>query len=201
MSVAVEKHRTWKFGDFTLDVDRGSLMRDGVDVKLRPQSFAVLSYLIRHHGVLVTKQELLDDIWGKKAVTDDSLTHCLIDIRKALGDDNHQLIRTVPRRGFIFEISVEDPGSHDTVVVDSASRWRWAAAVAVVAAVAHFGYGMVQHNSVPQLTADNSDAALPKSIAVLPFDDMSEFQDQAYFANGMAEEIINLLTQIDDLRT
>jgi TolB-like protein/DNA-binding winged helix-turn-helix (wHTH) protein len=193
-------HRTWSFGGFTLDADRGSLSRDGVDVKLRPQSFAVLSYLVQHHGVLVTKEELLDAIWGRKAVTDDSLTHCLIDIRKALGDDARQKIRTIPRRGFIFEIDIDEPASEGTVAAASVGRWRLVATVAIIVGILGIGYGALERSLESPRAPDQSIEVLPKSIAVLPFADMSESQDQAYFAAGMSEEIINLLAQIDDLQ-
>ena len=131
MSTAGDGHETWTFGDFSLDIDRGSLLRYGQEVKLRPQSFAVLTYLVKRHGILVTKKELLDAVWGKKAVTDDSLTHCLIDIRKALGDSTHQQIRTVPRRGFIFEIDVRDPVDRTASADAAVNRWRLVAVVAI----------------------------------------------------------------------
>ena len=200
MPVRGGNHRTWSFGGFTLDADRGSLSRDGVDVKLRPQSFAVLSYLVQHPGVLVTKQELLDAIWGRKAVTDDSLTHCLIDIRKALGDDARKKIRTIPRRGLIFEMNIEDPGTEDMVTAASVGRWRLVATVAIIVGILGIGYGALEHSLESPRAPDQSIDVLPKSIAVLPFADMSELQDQAYFAAGMSEEIINLLAQIDDLQ-
>ena len=99
-------HRGYRFGPFCLDIDRAALLKNGKTVRLRRQSFDVLLYLIERHGRLVEKEELLQAIWGNTPVTDDSLTHCLIDIRKVLGDSQHELIRTVPRRGFIFDIPV-----------------------------------------------------------------------------------------------
>ena len=59
------RHRIYTFGDFALDLDRGALLRAGADVKLRPQSFAVLNYLVERHGKLVTRDELIDAIWGQ----------------------------------------------------------------------------------------------------------------------------------------
>jgi len=102
------------------------------ELPLRPQSFAVLSYLVQKPGVLVSKKELLDAIWGKKAVTDDSLTHCLIDIRRAIGDDAHEMIRTVPRRGFIFELEVDETGVRQPALLVSAHRWQLVAIVALL---------------------------------------------------------------------
>jgi len=103
-SSEIQDHRGFSFAEFTLDIDRAALLRSGSDVKLRPQSFDVLRILVERQGMLVTKEELLHEIWGGTHVTDDSLTHCIIDIRKALDDSGRRIIRTVPRRGFVFDI-------------------------------------------------------------------------------------------------
>jgi DNA-binding response OmpR family regulator len=68
VSIPSAIHRTYSFGKYTLDLDRGALLRAGADVKLRPKSFEVLSYLVQRHGLLVTKNELLDAIWGQTEV-------------------------------------------------------------------------------------------------------------------------------------
>jgi DNA-binding winged helix-turn-helix (wHTH) protein/tetratricopeptide (TPR) repeat protein len=101
-----QDHRGFSFAEFVLDTDRAALFQAGVDVKLRPQAFDVLRILVERQGTLVTKEELLREIWGETAVTDDSLTHCIIDIRKALGDTERQIVRTISRRGFVFDIPV-----------------------------------------------------------------------------------------------
>lgn len=101
-----QQHHGFEFVGYTLDLDRAALIKDGVDQNLRPQVFDVLRYLVERSGSLVSKEELLTEIWGDKAVTDDSLTHCVIEIRKALHDTDRSIIRTVPRRGFVFDIPV-----------------------------------------------------------------------------------------------
>lgn len=100
-------HCGFVFGAFVLDIDRAALLHNGKNVRLRPKSLDVLIHLVEHHGCLVGKEELLDAVWDKAEVSDDSLTHCLIDIRKVLGDTERKMIRTVPRRGFIFDLPVE----------------------------------------------------------------------------------------------
>jgi DNA-binding winged helix-turn-helix (wHTH) protein len=103
------QHDGFEFAGFTLDLDRAALFKDSVDLGLRPQVIDVLRYLVERSGSLVTKEELLASIWGDKAVTDDSLTHCIIEIRKALEDADRRIIRTVPRRGFVCVVSSRDP--------------------------------------------------------------------------------------------
>jgi DNA-binding winged helix-turn-helix (wHTH) protein/Tfp pilus assembly protein PilF len=100
-------HRGFVFDMFVLDIDRAALLHNGKNVGLRPKSLDVLRFLVEHAGCLVEKEELMDAVWQKAAVSDDSLTHCLIDIRKVLGDTERKMIRTVPRRGFIFDLPVE----------------------------------------------------------------------------------------------
>ena len=100
------QHHTLSFNDFTLDLTRGSLLRGDVEIKLRPKSFETLRHLVENSGRLISKNELIAAVWPDTSVTDDSLVQCLIEIRRALGDSAQQLVKTVPRRGYIFEAEV-----------------------------------------------------------------------------------------------
>lgn len=130
-----DDYRSYSFAEFTLDLHRGVLQQGSEDIKLRPQSFEVLCCLVRHHGTLVSKQQLFDTVWHGSVVTDDSLTQCLIDIRKAIGDVSRTMIRTVPARGFRFDLPVSVQ-AEPTAVEETASgsrrsvvRRRWSALV------------------------------------------------------------------------
>ena len=103
-----DRQPLYRFGEFTLDTSRGVLLDNGVEVVLRPQSVMVLQVLLENHGRLVSKDELHDRVWGQKAVTDDSLAQCLVDIRRALRDTDKKLVRTLPRRGYLFETSASN---------------------------------------------------------------------------------------------
>jgi DNA-binding winged helix-turn-helix (wHTH) protein/Tol biopolymer transport system component len=89
-----------------LDLDRATLCRENEELTLRPKSFEVLTYLAEHHGRLVTKGELVERLWPNTAVTDNSLAQCIVEIRRVLGDDTQQLIRTIARRGYLFTAPV-----------------------------------------------------------------------------------------------
>ena len=193
-STSSASHRTFSFGEFTLDLDRGALLRAGADIKLRPKSFEVLCYLVERRGLLVAKDDLLDAIWGRTAVTEDAITQCLSDIRKAIRDQSQEKIRTIPRRGYIFDLPVT--ASEASSRNKSASSWpRSYSGVALVlilgVAAAWWGFGD-RAVDVPKTTA-------PISIAVLPFLDMSPEQDQAFFADGISEEILNRLAHMPGL--
>src|ERR1700726_4832666 len=93
------------FDGFVIDLARGCLRRNGADLKLRPKSFEVLRFLAENHGRLLGKEEIISAVWKDAFVTDNSLVQCLIEIRRALGDDSQTIIRTVPRRGYIFDVT------------------------------------------------------------------------------------------------
>src|SRR5262245_38673749 len=108
-------HQTYVFDEFTLDLTRGCLLRGQEELKLRPKSFEVLKYVVENNGRRSSKDELIRAVWVDTAVTDDSVVQCLKDIRHALHDDTQQMIKTVPRRGYIFDRPVTSDGSIATV--------------------------------------------------------------------------------------
>lgn len=100
----------YRFGEFTLDLDREALVQNGQEIRLRPKCYQVLKVLVEHHGRLVTKEQLHEAVWAPAVVGDDSLAHCLIEIRRALGAAGGDMISTVPRRGYVFEPDIERLG-------------------------------------------------------------------------------------------
>ncbi|MGB5249699.1 MAG: winged helix-turn-helix domain-containing protein [Gammaproteobacteria bacterium] len=199
----------YKFGEFTLDTERGTLLKDGAEIKLRPKSYKLLVYLLQRPGKLVSRDELMTAIWGQTVVTEDSITHCVIDIRKAIGDAEQQMIRTIPKRGYILELDVttqavrhdgagEPAGNPD---IGISGRGIALAATILLALLTLGGVWWQIDRSGTEATDSGNDArvAPANSIAVLPFVDLSANQDQRYFAEGISEEVIHLLAQAPDL--
>lgn len=98
--------RVWTFDRFKLDLARHSLTSGGEDIELRPKTFDVLCYLVQNAGRVISKQELHDAVWVNVSVSDDSFVQCVRELRQKLGDDAHQLIKTVSRRGYLFDAVV-----------------------------------------------------------------------------------------------
>ncbi|MDX2378197.1 MAG: winged helix-turn-helix domain-containing protein [Acidimicrobiia bacterium] len=96
--------RVYRFGDCELDAGRRELRRGEISVHLEPQVFDVLARLIVDAGVLVTKDQLLDDVWGSRFVSPSALSSRIKSARAATGDDGttQRVIRTVHGRGFMF---------------------------------------------------------------------------------------------------
>jgi predicted ATPase/DNA-binding winged helix-turn-helix (wHTH) protein len=93
-----------EFDEFVLDLARFELRRNGTPVQVERQVFDLLVYLVHAQGRVVTKEELLDNVWGTRFVTESALTTQIKFARRALGDDGtrQRFIRTVHRRGYEF---------------------------------------------------------------------------------------------------
>jgi len=100
------------FDSFVLDLARGVVRVDGVDLDLRPKSFAVLRHLASNAGRLISKQDLHAAVWGNVAVSDDSLVQCVRELRLKLRDDDHRIIKTVSRRGYRLDAEPVPPSHH-----------------------------------------------------------------------------------------
>src|SRR5215467_2180801 len=111
-------HRVLRFDRFALDLTRGRLRASDDDIQLRPKAFEVLCYLAANAGRLVLKQELYEAVWPDVTVSDDSIVQCIGELRHKLGDDDRRLIKTVARRGYLFDTAVSDgpPSGSDASV-------------------------------------------------------------------------------------
>ena len=224
MGISVEQASGYRFGAFILDAERGALRGPDGEIRLRRKSFLLLLYMVRNPGRLLSRDELFNAIWGHTAVTDDSLTQCLVEIRRALGDESRQVVRTVPRRGYLFDEPVTPLAGEVPTPAAPVRNLRWsvlagASAVAGAIIVLVMAWWLldsagpqranvpgaaprdVPASAVPASAIPVSDVpVVPNSIAVLPFVDMSADQDQEYFGDGIAEEILNLLTRVEGLK-
>ena len=101
----------YQFADVTVDLDRFELRRAGVPQHVEPQVLEVLTYLIRHRDRLVTKKELMDQVWHDRFISDSAITSRIKAARRATGDDGERqnVIRTVHGRGYRFVADVAQP--------------------------------------------------------------------------------------------
>jgi TolB-like protein len=155
-----------QFETFTLDPDRRSLERDGRPLALRPQAMEVLCYLAKNPGRPVSKEELFHEVWPGISVTDDSLVQCVRDIREVLEDSGHRIVKTVPRRGYLFAGLLTRRQRRDSPI-----------------AIGPYGEAAVL--PLPDRP----------SIAILPFANLSGDPDQDYFSDGIVEDITTALSR------
>jgi pimeloyl-ACP methyl ester carboxylesterase/DNA-binding winged helix-turn-helix (wHTH) protein len=98
----------YAFGGCELDLERFELRRDGVARRIEPQVFDVLVLLVRQRERVVSKEEILDTVWGDRFVSESALTSRIKALRQAVGDDGRgqRIVRTVHRRGYQFAAEV-----------------------------------------------------------------------------------------------
>jgi len=101
--------KTYCFAGFTLDLRRSSLRSGNAEIELRPKSFLLLRYLVENSGRLVSRDELMKALWPDVIVTDESVTRCVSDVRRALGDSAQRIIKTLSKRGYVLTASVFEP--------------------------------------------------------------------------------------------
>ncbi len=113
-----------RFGDIDVDVGRREVRRAGSVVHLEPQAFDLLIVLIDHRDRVLTKNELLDGVWGHRFVSDANLTTRVKEIRRAVGDDGRQqhTIRNVRGRGYRFVADTEVTDAPPTAPVGLIGR-------------------------------------------------------------------------------
>jgi len=190
-------------GDFVFSVEADEL-RDGSGqpVHLRRQSSEVLSYLVDRVGETVSKAELFENVWAKTAVTDDSLSQCIADIRRALNDTDHKMILTLPKKGYRLVPTSRSSGPSKAAATAAnggvGSHLKLAAfgliAVVVLALGAFWELG--QDRLVP---SDRLPLPNKPSIAVLAFEDLSVGADTSYLSDAIAEGIIVDLSRYSEL--
>jgi DNA-binding winged helix-turn-helix (wHTH) protein len=112
------------FGRFALDLARGSLLSGDREITLRPETSAVLRFLVEHPDRLVAKEELLEAGWPGLIVGEDPLTLSIGELRRALGDEDGRLIVGVPGRGYWFAPAAV-PGERRKARGWHPLRWRW----------------------------------------------------------------------------
>jgi TolB-like protein/DNA-binding winged helix-turn-helix (wHTH) protein/Tfp pilus assembly protein PilF len=190
----------YEFGEFRLDALRRVLssQADGQSLPVTGKVFDALLYMVERAGQVLDKRTLLSALWPDVVVEEGNLTQTIHTLRRVLGEtpDEHRFIVTVPGRGyrFVAEVSTSTPEEP----LPARRKSLAIGAALLVVALAGVGFFLLRGNDTGQRVAAVTAAKL--SIAVLPFVDMSEGQDQAYFAEGLSEEILNLLAQSTTLQ-
>jgi len=197
----------YRLGDFIFEMKANQLRSiDGTRVALRSQSTQVLARLLRQCGKVVSKDALAETVWQDTFVTDDSLVQCIADIRRAIGDTNHEIVQTVPKQGYLVVAKKGDAGrsGDDASGVPPASGRRGAGTAVALAAVlglAAFGLGYLASRPAEPPQATGIAAPLPNGprIVLIPFRNLGENPDDAFFTEGLTRDINAQLSRFSNL--
>ncbi len=160
----------YRFGPFQLDAAEHRLLRDGAEVPLQFKAFEILCILVERSGRLLTKEDLLRQVWPDTVVEENNLNKNISSLRKALGGPatGQSYIETVPRVGYRFVTPVTQMASSVSLPI-------------------------IGGDAVPDLPTE-------KSVAVLYFENLSGNKEDEYFRDGMTEDVITELEKIRELR-
>jgi TolB-like protein len=167
---------TFTFAGYVLDTQTHQLSHNGVPQAVEPQVFDLLSLLAKEAGNLVTKDQMIAEIWGGRVVAEATIDGRIAAARKAVGDDGRKqaVIATVVRRGIRLVVPVEVNASTP-------------------------GTTPPLPPIVPVIPVEQNQTTLMPTLVVLPFKIASGGLDE-YFCDGLTEDVIANLTHFRELR-
>jgi DNA-binding winged helix-turn-helix (wHTH) protein/tetratricopeptide (TPR) repeat protein/TolB-like protein len=187
------------FGPFIADPETGQLTEGGRLIPLTPLPFETLYYLARRSGHVVSKTELLEELWGGQSVSDGVLVQCVVDIRRALGETPKasHYIQTLPRRGYRFVApvrSVTGDGAAAPEVRAPARPLRARVAIllgALLAVIVVSGLWLAHRRGASRIEALDAETHPPErgSVLVMPILVRGADAEKAWLRNGLAEMI------------
>jgi adenylate cyclase len=185
-----------QFEGYTLDVGRNVLRAADREIALRRKSFSLLRYLVENADRLVTKEELLKAIWPDVTASDESLTHCVSEVRQALHDGDQAIIKTVARRGYRFAAPVTRVAAH--AEAPPAAESRPAGFDSGTRPTIEDARERAYVPYPPPHAGEGREGPQP-CVAVLPFTNLGGDPEQDYFSDGMTEDIITELSRFSEL--
>ena len=199
----MNQHPVYRFDDFEVDPETWRLTRGGQEIHLKPVVLKLLIYLIANRGRLVTREELMDTVWGDTVISESALTKAAARLRKALGDDSatHRYLETVHSRGYRFVADVEEIEKPDQAGLPpgkarsaTARRALFAGAAAIVVLIIL----VVVWPRAPEPGAPQDESI--GSLAVLPLHNLTGNSELEYYVDGLQDLLITELSQVPGLR-
>ena len=206
----------YEFEDFELDLKRYELRRNGRVLKLEKIPMELLILLVSRNGELVSREEIVDRLWGKDVFvdTENSINTAVRKIRQTLGDDpeNPRFVKTLVGKGYRFNAvikarpeppvatAVQEKESAATVPAGRVQGRRklWTGTIAAVAVIGLVMLGNL--GGIRDRLFGKTRVTQVGSLAVIPLENLSGDKNQEYFADGMTDELITDLAKIGNLR-
>lgn len=193
MPTEEELRQGFTLGEWEVLPLRGVLRRGDQEERPEPRVFGVLIALAKRNGDLVTRDELVDELWDGRPTSDEPINRCMSQLRGHLGDKSrpHEYVETLTRRGYRLLKPVEllHPAEPETAVAADAqvatpsSRWKAVSAAVIVAAVAWIAWTQIPPGDF-------------RSIGVMPFENASLDPANDYLVSGFKDELVHTLHNI-----
>ena len=193
----------YRFDDFLADPETWRLTRDGQEIHLEPVVLKLLIYLIANRNRLVTRDELMNTVWGDTVISESALTKAVARLRKALSDDSAtpRYLETVRTQGYRFVATVEEVATSDQpeqqterLRATNVRRVLFLGTTAIVALMVL----AVFWSREPQHPMPQEDVV--RSLAVLPLSNLTGDPERDYYVDGLQDLLITELSQLPGLR-
>ncbi len=193
----------YRFDCFLADPETWRLSRDGQEIHLEPVVLKLLIYLIANRNRLVTRDELMNTVWGDTVISESALTKAVARLRKALNDDSAtpRYLETVRTQGYRFVATVEEVATSDQPErqteeprATNVRRVLFLGTAAIVALM----FLAVFWSREPQHPTPQEDAV--RSLAVLPLSNLTGDPERDYYVDGIQDLLITELSQLPGLR-
>lgn len=179
----------YRFGPFRIEPQERRLFRQDVEIHLQPKTFDTLVLLIERRGHLVSKDDLMNQLWPDQIVTEHSITRCIREVRKALGDShtNSQYIETIPKGGYRFVAPVEElirqtESGPPKEIRTRHPAWLFSGLVLIALLLAVFAMQWVKNSEVPAMN-------VVPVLAILPFENETGSEENDLVLAGLAQDI------------
>jgi DNA-binding winged helix-turn-helix (wHTH) protein/TolB-like protein len=189
MAAAPDLQRGFEFGPFSVLPDRNLVRRDGADAHLEPKQMMALVTLARHQPGVVSRQLLVDEVWGGRATADESITGCIKGLRKALDNDSPRspkYIETIHGRGYRLMVPLTTSEPEQKVAIPR----QWLPGLAVILVIAAGAWYWSTRMPLPPPI---------DSVVITQFANMSNEATQPT-VDGFTEQLISTLYEVPDLQ-
>lgn len=205
-------------GPWRVDVQLNTLSNSESEIVLEPKVMSLLAYLCRHPGQTVSKDEILENVWGGPHFADSVVARAISILRKSLDDqvDHPRYIKTIPKRGYRFiaavdvvSLNIGKDGEEDSPAIENSrysSKKLLFTTALLLSVVLISAWLMLQYFAEQPVEADaqlaNDDVLLKSinSIAVLPFEQVSQNHEYAYLANSLHDAVAMQMARYQEPR-
>jgi TolB-like protein/DNA-binding winged helix-turn-helix (wHTH) protein/Tfp pilus assembly protein PilF len=203
-----DENTPFRLGTWLVEPDLNRLSDGDRIIAIEPRLMDVLTYLASQPGKTISADELLETVWHGRAHVDNTIYQAVAHLRKELGDDVHQprFIETIAKKGYrligpVTSVAEDHEDLKIEISLSSGSRHRrrFLALAAGIASLAALIF-LTSNPGIRDQLFQSNEGPSDRSVAVLPFVDMSEDGNQQYLSDGVTEELIHVLSNLPDLR-